>query len=107
MNLDRARLQFHRLAVARQIIGPLALDLDGGVLRRGLLDDADELRQQVLDGLDTGPDFAGFDNPALGIVGVAFLAPGDREAIALAAVQDRKSTRLNSSHVEISYAVFC
>src|SRR5438874_3973431 len=23
------------------------------------------------------------------------------------AVQDRKSTRLNSSHVEISYAVFC
>src|SRR5204862_5142443 len=25
----------------------------------------------------------------------------------LAAPQDRKSTRLNSSHVEISYAVFC
>src|SRR5204863_9979157 len=25
----------------------------------------------------------------------------------LAGVQDRKSTRLNSSHVEISYAVFC
>src|SRR5690349_22071518 len=24
-----------------------------------------------------------------------------------AAVEDRKSTRLNSSHVEISYAVFC
>src|SRR5438874_6885473 len=24
-----------------------------------------------------------------------------------AALQDRKSTRLNSSHVEISYAVFC
>src|SRR5690349_23591232 len=28
-------------------------------------------------------------------------------AAALAAVGDRKSTRLNSSHVEISYAVFC
>src|SRR5690349_23057848 len=26
---------------------------------------------------------------------------------ALPAVEDRKSTRLNSSHVEISYAVFC
>src|SRR5690349_24016547 len=26
---------------------------------------------------------------------------------AVVAVQDRKSTRLNSSHVEISYAVFC
>src|SRR5690349_22220859 len=29
----------------------------------------------------------------------------DREASAW--VEDRKSTRLNSSHVEISYAVFC
>src|SRR5690349_22937654 len=28
-------------------------------------------------------------------------------AAALALVGDRKSTRLNSSHVEISYAVFC
>src|SRR5690349_22741804 len=26
---------------------------------------------------------------------------------ALSGLQDRKSTRLNSSHVEISYAVFC
>src|SRR5690606_41785764 len=34
----------------------------------------------------------------------------DVEAImddALASVRDRKSTRLNSSHVKISYAVFC
>src|SRR2546422_1956105 len=30
----------------------------------------------------------------------------DREAVAVA-VQDRKSTRLNSSHGYISYAVFC
>src|SRR5215469_14542101 len=30
---------------------------------------------------------------------------GGEEALALA--EDRKSTRLNSSHVEISYAVFC
>src|SRR5690349_22973497 len=28
-------------------------------------------------------------------------------AASLVAKQDRKSTRLNSSHVEISYAVFC
>src|SRR5690349_23596835 len=28
-------------------------------------------------------------------------------ATLLAAIRDRKSTRLNSSHVEISYAVFC
>src|SRR5262245_62549892 len=42
---------------------------------------------------------------------VARAAPGDSEAAAklrnLAALQDRKSTRLNSSHLGISYAVFC
>src|SRR5262245_62611006 len=35
-------------------------------------------------------------------------APGDpRRGIASAPVGDRKSTRLNSSHLGISYAVFC
>src|SRR5688572_31873157 len=37
-------------------------------------------------------------------------APGGPEALAMlrtAAIQDRKSTRLNSSHSQISYAVFC
>src|SRR5204862_7198450 len=29
------------------------------------------------------------------------------EGVLLTMVKDRKSTRLNSSHVEISYAVFC
>src|SRR6266496_5118303 len=29
------------------------------------------------------------------------------QAVVLVFVRDRKSTRLNSSHVEISYAVFC
>src|SRR3712207_7580155 len=32
---------------------------------------------------------------------------GDREDVAAGGVQDRKSTRLNSSHANISYAVFC
>src|SRR5690349_22820687 len=31
----------------------------------------------------------------------------DRDESAAAVPKDRKSTRLNSSHVEISYAVFC
>src|SRR5204862_3919168 len=31
----------------------------------------------------------------------------EREPLALRGAEDRKSTRLNSSHVEISYAVFC
>src|SRR5690349_22888933 len=32
---------------------------------------------------------------------------GDEPDLEVAPVRDRKSTRLNSSHVEISYAVFC
>src|SRR5256885_11766522 len=32
---------------------------------------------------------------------------GDEEAVRRLARQDRKSTRLNSSHLVISYAVFC
>src|SRR5690349_23407032 len=36
------------------------------------------------------------------------LVVGDRHSLdRLPALRDRKSTRLNSSHVEISYAVFC
>src|SRR5690606_40571644 len=37
------------------------------------------------------------------------LRPGDRVAtlVSLTLTPDRKSTRLNSSHVKISYAVFC
>src|SRR5690349_23612277 len=34
-------------------------------------------------------------------------ATGHRHRGTRAGLQDRKSTRLNSSHVEISYAVFC
>src|SRR5699024_11971610 len=33
--------------------------------------------------------------------------PADEKAARALAQQDRKSTRLNSSHVSISYAVFC
>src|SRR5690349_23201140 len=33
--------------------------------------------------------------------------PSDGEHVGGVEVPDRKSTRLNSSHVEISYAVFC
>src|SRR5207253_6808147 len=34
-------------------------------------------------------------------------ASGDREVLGVGFYSDRKSTRLNSSHVAISYAVFC
>src|SRR5436309_9510976 len=42
---------------------------------------------------------------ALEIEREPFLRP--RQFGALGQIQDRKSTRLNSSHVKISYAVFC
>src|SRR5438874_11968615 len=38
---------------------------------------------------------------------VNFDGDGARHACKISTDQDRKSTRLNSSHVEISYAVFC
>src|SRR2546426_9240896 len=44
--------------------------------------------------------------PAIVVLGVALpLAPGAYTVMLLP--QDRKSTRLNSSHLVISYAVFC
>ena len=49
VDLDRAGRQFDRLAVAGEIIGALAVDLDGGIARRHLLDGAGEGRQQRAD----------------------------------------------------------
>src|SRR6266566_5663303 len=44
-------------------------------------------------------------NRGIGLaIATAFAAQGDKVAIAH---RDRKSTRLNSSHLVISYAVFC
>src|SRR6476660_10311738 len=40
-------------------------------------------------------------------VGALHMTPGPRLHLAWTADQDRKSTRLNSSHQIISYAVFC
>src|SRR3712207_8725311 len=37
----------------------------------------------------------------------SLFSPGEDQPDGLAAVADRKSTRLNSSHANISYAVFC
>src|SRR2546430_4914051 len=44
---------------------------------------------------------------AFAIVLASCAAPRDTEHHIVVSVQDRKSTRLNSSHSQISYAVFC
>src|SRR5690606_42098974 len=46
------------------------------------------------------------DRPKFAGVGIGPFVP-DRNASLVEPAQDRKSTRLNSSHVKISYAVFC
>src|SRR5688500_12153728 len=46
-------------------------------------------------------------NPALKTFHERLAAAGKKSKVAIVAVIDRKSTRLNSSHLVISYAVFC
>src|SRR5262249_626036 len=48
-NIDRAGFEADGLAVARDVVGALAGDLDGGELRRHLRDAAGEVRQQRTD----------------------------------------------------------
>src|SRR6185437_6310082 len=45
INLDRARLKLDNFAVAGKVVGPLAIDLDGGKTRRNLFDGAGKARQ--------------------------------------------------------------
>src|SRR5690606_22574970 len=45
VDLHRARFELHLFALPREIIGPLAIDLDGGKRRRCLKDLAEEARQ--------------------------------------------------------------
>src|SRR5438105_10001308 len=68
------------------------------------------LFRSVLENL--GDVFDPFDRPLSILVGLVFLARklglfGERDDFADEEDKDRKSTRLNSSHEWISYAVFC
>src|SRR5437660_7653398 len=52
-------------------------------------------------------DLHGLVGDDVGALDDAALVPADADGARLLAGVDRKSTRLNSSHVAISYAVFC
>src|SRR5690349_23359302 len=47
------------------------------------------------------------DEQATAVPAIALREQGNRTQVRCPRDRDRKSTRLNSSHVEISYAVFC
>src|SRR5690625_5793780 len=68
--------------------------------------DADELEGAGLDGLAAGL-LSALGADALELDGFLALDPVALGAAAAGASGDRKSTRLNSSHVAISYAGFC
>src|SRR5712671_2435500 len=90
VNLDRAGLEIDRLAVAGEIVGALAVDLDRRILRRHLRDRAGVARQQRLDRGAGRARLAHGRHAAVGIVGVALLAPAHGEAVGLAAVHDER-----------------
>src|SRR5690606_41604512 len=78
-------------------------DLDGTIGLRGFLPAPSQALGHLEQGREVGPHMAGreagHDHAPLVTPGIAL----GREQTQL----DRKSTRLNSSHVKISYAVFC
>src|SRR3712207_7883208 len=59
------------------------------------------------DALPISRERAGRGHPGLLAPGHGGLLPDDEDPPAPGAGLDRKSTRLNSSHANISYAVFC
>src|SRR5204863_379994 len=79
------RLELHRLALARQVVGACAVDLDGGERRRRLLDLAREAREQRFDSLTCRAQLAGSDGLSLGVIGVGGGTPAHREAVVLGA----------------------
>src|SRR5207248_10436138 len=66
-------------------------------------------RQEVNEKLSRSPPEAncGARGPSLDILDVEEAGSLIRQAVRLQEFRDRKSTRLNSSHRTISYAVFC
>src|SRR5699024_9705262 len=61
------------------------------------------VRGEQVDHLDTGDQHLGLGLELVEVRGLAV----DRPVLGHLQLGDRKSTRLNSSHVSISYAVFC
>src|SRR5690606_41034466 len=74
-------------------------------LRQGAHRDLDHEEEVLAEAMTLWP-LAGTDAPDL-LTGTDTAHFTEHVLDALAALEDRKSTRLNSSHVKSSYAVFC
>src|SRR3954471_4668525 len=98
MDVHRPCCELDLFTIAGQIIGALAVDLNGRELRRDLLDDAGKDRQQRLYRLPRRPRLARPDNTTLGVVGVPLLAPLDGEAVGLAAVHHEGNSLRGLAH---------
>src|SRR3712207_8836688 len=66
-------------------------------------------RSELVEGEPRAMAPAGFDHGRVALrIGARILEHVDQAALGeVLAAEDRKSTRLNSSHANISYAVFC
>src|SRR5256886_10563109 len=67
--------------------------------RLGLVDRVRFLRSNLLESVEPDFDMIAANLP--------YISTEDRQNLSREVLQDRKSTRLNSSHSQISYAVFC
>src|SRR5690625_5724260 len=87
--------------------------VDLGAQYLNIKKEIDQSIQSVVDSCAfiNGPEVKNFQTELEEYLDVKHVIPcgngTDALQIALMALEDRKSTRLNSSHVAISYAVFC
>src|ERR1700741_3991645 len=89
-DLDQARAEFHHFAIARQVVGALAFDLDRRIARRHLLDAAGKGREERHNRIGRASLIAPGHNAAFGVISIPFLTPANREAIELAAVHHER-----------------
>src|SRR5690606_25769230 len=98
------------------VVGELPLDRGGdlsgldGVADAEAGDDAEDREREAEDLAERAPDALGeVPHRTAGLLasGVDSAVFDAQERLGVLGGQDRKSTRLNSSHVKISYAVFC
>ena len=76
-NFDRPRRNIRRLALARQLVERLTALLEGGIDGRPLHDRAGKLRQNSLNGGETGDTPPRFDHRALRVLRIGSSAEGD------------------------------